>query len=138
MSRRDRLGVFRCQLDQRFICSRPADETFSGRLTKCQSKFDAWHRAHERFVNILNGLDKMRLTQDEVGVFRLFDLYSFDFHKSISYYGCQQFSKQARLVVSFDWWQLFSSCHFVCPASRFRKAVTCEQSNTNWVACSTS
>src|SRR5215217_6280540 len=74
------LGIFLCQLDHGFIRTRPANETFSRRLTKRQPKFDAWYSIHECFVNILDRLDEMGLSQNKIDGFRLFDGYSLDFH----------------------------------------------------------
>src|SRR5919206_3958091 len=93
------LCILFCQLDHGLICSRPADETFSRRLTEGQPKFDAWYRVHQRFVNILHGLDEMGLTENKVGGFRFFDLYGLNFHEAVSSRCSLSFSKQTWLTI---------------------------------------
>jgi hypothetical protein len=36
-------------------------------------------------MHILDGFDEMRLTQDEIDLFRLFDLYGLDVHTKVSF-----------------------------------------------------
>jgi hypothetical protein len=45
-----------------------------------QAKLDARNARHQRFVEVLDGLDEVRLTEDEVGRFRLVDRYRDELH----------------------------------------------------------
>jgi hypothetical protein len=66
------------------IGARPADQAFARRFAEGQAELDAGHGVDQRFMDILNRLDEMRLAEDEVNGFRLLDLNcgEFDFHSN--------------------------------------------------------
>ena len=49
---------------------------------ECEPELDSWHRADQRFVNVLDRLDEMRLAENEVGGVRLVDLHDDELHNS--------------------------------------------------------
>src|SRR6266545_4179883 len=80
MSCADGLCVLLRQFDHGFIGPTPADEALAGGFAKRQAELDPRYRADQHFMHIFNGLDEMRLTQNKVDVFGLFDFYSLDLH----------------------------------------------------------
>src|SRR5215207_5232485 len=95
-------------------------------------------------MNILYGLDEVRLTENEVNGFGFFDFDSLDVHGSSPDCGCDKFmiqqkreqthaklqvyvcsipSKQAGLITALPG-QFFSSRHFVCPAGWLGQAIS--------------
>jgi hypothetical protein len=52
----------------------------TARLAEGDPEFHLRHRLHDRFVQVLDGLDEVRLSEDEVDVSRLLNGDGFEFH----------------------------------------------------------
>ncbi|MNP41067.1 hypothetical protein D3C76_1347480 [compost metagenome] len=76
----DGLGIFLCKFNHGGIGAGPSHQTFSRGLAKGHAKTDTRHGIDQCFVDILDRLDEVRLTQDEVRIFRLFDFQRDELH----------------------------------------------------------
>lgn len=62
------------------VRTRPAHQAFSRCLAEGQAELDAWNARHQRLMNVLDTLDEMGLSQDEVDCFWLVDSHSDELH----------------------------------------------------------
>jgi hypothetical protein len=76
----DRFCIFLREFDHDRIGATPADQTFTGSLAECQAELNPWDSGNECFMNVLDRLDEMRLSKNEVDRIRLFDFYGDQFH----------------------------------------------------------
>src|SRR5437867_4516702 len=73
-------GVPLCQIDQPGIVSREADERRTRRLAEPDPELHSRDGLHDSLIEVLEGLDKVRLAQDKVQVRWLVNLDCFQFH----------------------------------------------------------
>ena len=64
-------GVLLGQANQVRVVAGPADQRRAGRFAKGDAKLDFRHSLHNRFMKILDGLDKVGLSEDKVHVRRV-------------------------------------------------------------------
>lgn len=81
MSSPDVLGILNRQPEHLFVRSFGPDQAGSGGLAEGQSEHYPGYGGDQYLIQILHRLDEMRLAQDEVDIFRLFDSYCFYLHK---------------------------------------------------------
>src|SRR5574340_401912 len=81
VARADRLSILLRERDHFIVRAAPADQPFSGGFAESQTELDARHMGDQGLVDILDGLDEMRLPEDEVGLFGFFDLYQGEVHR---------------------------------------------------------
>src|SRR3989441_7701080 len=80
MARPDGKRVLRGERLQAFIVPLDADETRPRCLAEGDAEFDPGHGPDERFVDVLRGLDEVRLTEDHIQPGRVLDGDEFRFH----------------------------------------------------------
>src|SRR3989441_11680877 len=80
LSRPDGKRVFRGERLQAIIVPLDADETRPGRLAERDAELDPGYGPDERFVDVLRGLDEVRLTEDHIQPVRVLDGDEFRFH----------------------------------------------------------
>src|SRR6058998_4384468 len=76
----DRERVFRGERLQAFIVPLDADETRPGRLAERHAELDPGYGPDERLVDVLRGLDEVRLAEDHVQPARVLNRDEFRFH----------------------------------------------------------
>jgi len=76
----DCFGIFLCKFNHQGIGARPSNQAFARGFTKGHAKLDTWHGIYQRFVDVLDGLDEVRLTQNEIRIIRLFDFQRDELH----------------------------------------------------------
>ncbi len=75
------LGVLRGQRFEGVVIAVHADQARAGGFIEGDAEFHLWDRVYDGLVNIFDGLDEMRLAQNQVAVFRDFQRYQFQFHR---------------------------------------------------------
>src|SRR5215472_893113 len=76
----DGCGVLLRQFRHGGVGAGPAHQALAGRLAEGQPEFDARYCTDQRLVDVLDRLEEVRLTQDEVRVVGLLDLDRGELH----------------------------------------------------------
>ncbi|MNY35309.1 hypothetical protein D3C86_1697080 [compost metagenome] len=68
------------QFDHGRIGAGPAHQAFAGGFAKGHAKLDTGHGIDQRFVDVFDGLDKVRLPKDEIDRFGFVDFHGDELH----------------------------------------------------------
>jgi hypothetical protein len=94
-------GVLLRQLNHSLVRSGPAHQALTGSFAKCHPEFDARDGIDQRFMDILDCFNKMRLAEDEIDGFRFFDDDCFNIHGLLLKYTIQLYNENRKMPAFF-------------------------------------